>query len=94
MEIRLPPDQEAHLAAVAASTGRTAEELVQEAITLWEERENTRAIAEFRASLDKAEAALAQGKGRIVTEESMGRLSEDVHQRGLARLAAEHKNLA
>lgn len=32
MEIRLPPDQEAHLAALAASTGRSADEVAQEAI--------------------------------------------------------------
>jgi hypothetical protein len=93
MEIRLLPDQEAHLAAVAASTGRTTDELVQEAVALWEERENVRALTEFRASLDKAEAALGQGKGRVVTQESMRKLSEEVHQRGLARLAAERKSL-
>ena len=32
MEIHLPPDQEAHLAALAASTGRSADEVAQEAI--------------------------------------------------------------
>ena len=32
MEIRLPPDQEAHLAALAASTGRSADEVAREAI--------------------------------------------------------------
>jgi predicted transcriptional regulator len=38
MEIRLPPDQEAHLAALAASAGRSADELVGEALAEWEER--------------------------------------------------------
>jgi hypothetical protein len=38
MEIRLAPDQEAHLAALAARTGRSAAELVQEAVAEWEER--------------------------------------------------------
>jgi predicted transcriptional regulator len=33
MEIRLPPDQEAHLAELAANTGRSAVEVAQEAIT-------------------------------------------------------------
>jgi len=37
MEIRLPPDQEAHLAALAASAGRSPDEIVQEAVALWEE---------------------------------------------------------
>ena len=32
MEIRLSPDQEAHLAALAASVGRPADELVQETL--------------------------------------------------------------
>jgi predicted transcriptional regulator len=32
MEIRLPPDQEAHLAELAANTGRSAVEVAQEAI--------------------------------------------------------------
>jgi glyoxylase-like metal-dependent hydrolase (beta-lactamase superfamily II) len=39
MEIRLLPDQEDHLAAVAASAGRSTAEVVQEAIALWEERQ-------------------------------------------------------
>jgi predicted transcriptional regulator len=33
MEIRLPPNQEARLAALAANTGRSAVEVAQEAIT-------------------------------------------------------------
>ena len=32
MEIRLSPDQEAHLAALAANSGRSANEVAQEAI--------------------------------------------------------------
>jgi predicted DNA-binding protein len=32
MKIHLSPDQEAHLAALAASVGRPADELVQEAL--------------------------------------------------------------
>jgi hypothetical protein len=44
MEIPLAPDQEAHLAALAARAGRSAAELVQEALEEWEERQ-----AEHRA---------------------------------------------
>lgn len=91
MEIRLPPEQEAHLAALAASAGRSPDEIVQEAVALWAERENARVLREFRTSLDKAESTLVQGKGRIITQESMRELAEEVHQRGLARLAAEQK---
>jgi predicted transcriptional regulator len=39
MEIRLAPDQEAHLAELAARAGRSAAELVQEAVAEWEERQ-------------------------------------------------------
>jgi hypothetical protein len=60
-------------------------------VELWEERENARVLAEFRASLDEAEASLAQGKGRVITQESMRELAEEVHQRGLARLTVEQK---
>ncbi len=36
MEIRLPPDQEARLAALAAGAGRSPGEVVQEALALWQ----------------------------------------------------------
>jgi predicted transcriptional regulator len=91
MEIRLSPDQEAHLAALATSAGRSPDEIVQEAVALWEERENARVLAQFRATLDTAEASLGQGKGRVITQESMRELANEVHQRGLARLAAEQE---
>ncbi len=52
MEIQLSPDQEAHLVALAAGAGRSPGEIVREAVALWEERENARALVQFRASLD------------------------------------------
>jgi len=42
MKIHLSPDQEAHLAALAASVGRPADELVQEALAEWEQRQAER----------------------------------------------------
>ena len=90
MEIRLPPEQEAHLAAIAASTGRSTDELVQEAIQLWEQ-EQARALAEFRKTLDDAEASIDRGEGIDITPESMRRLSKDVMERCRARLEAERK---
>ena len=89
MEIRLPPDQEARLADIAASAGRSTAEVVQEAVALWEERENARVLAEFRASLDEAEASIARGEGLEINRESLRALAEDVKQRGRARIAAE-----
>lgn len=88
MNVDLTPDQRA-LVKRAIETGRFSheEEAVQEALALWEERERRR--MEILASLDEAEASLARGQGRPITEDSMKALAEDVKQRGRARLAAE-----
>jgi len=54
-----------------------------------EEREHTR--AEILAAVDKAEASLARGEGRIVTEQSMHDLAGEVKQRGRARLTGKQR---
>ena len=89
MEVHLTPDQEAFIRQ-AIATGRLhrAEDAVQEALSLWEQRERTR--AEILAAVDTAEASLALGEGRtITTQRSMRELAGEVKQRGPARLAAE-----
>jgi Arc/MetJ-type ribon-helix-helix transcriptional regulator len=88
MEVHLTADQKA-FAHQAIKTGRLSreEEAVQEALTLWEERE--RARAEVLAAIDAAEASLGRGEGRIVTERSMRDLAAEVKQRGRARLTSE-----
>ncbi len=55
MEIRLAPDQEAHLAALAARAGRSTAEVVQEALAEWEERQG--GPAPTRPEHTSAEAA-------------------------------------
>ena len=60
---------------------------MEEALSLWEERERRR--MEFVATLNDAKQSLEQGEGRVITEESMRELAEDAKQRGRARLAAE-----
>jgi predicted DNA-binding protein len=90
MEIRLPPEKEARLAAIAASTGRSTDELVREAIELWEE-ENAWTLAEFCKTLDAAEASIARGEGIPITPENMRELAEDVKRRGRERPAAPSK---
>ena len=55
------------------------------ALSLWEERERTR--AEILAAVDKAEDSLARGEGRTITGKSMRELAESVKQRGRARLS-------
>ncbi len=62
---------------------------MQQALLMWEERERRR--AEILASIDMAEASLARGEVRAITEESMRQLAEEVGQRGRARLAAEQR---
>ncbi len=59
----------------------------KEALSLWEERERTR--AGILAAVDEAEVPLARGEGRIITQESVRELAEEVKRRGRARLAAE-----
>ena len=53
----------------------------------WQDEERTR--REILAMLDEAEASLANGKGREITEESMKTLAEDVRQRIRRRIAAK-----
>ena len=55
--------------------------------TSGEERERTR--AEILAAVDEAQASLARGEGRIITQQSVRDLAEEVKQRGRDRLAAE-----
>ena len=88
MEVQLTPDQKA-FARQAIETGRLQheEDAVKEALSLWEERERTR--AEILAAVDEAEASLARGEGRTITQESTRELADQVKQRGRARLAAE-----
>jgi Arc/MetJ-type ribon-helix-helix transcriptional regulator len=88
MEVQLTPDQEAFIRQ-AIETGRLQreEDAVQQAMLLWEERERRR--LEILAAVEDAEASLARGEGRIITQESMRQLAEDVKRRGRARLAAE-----
>jgi len=62
---------------------------VQEALSLWEERERRR--LEILAAVDEAEASLARGEGHVITQESMRELAEEVKRRGRARLAAEQQ---
>jgi hypothetical protein len=63
---------------------------VQEALSLWKQRERTR--AEILAAVDLAEASVARGEGRVITQESMRQLADEVKQRGRNRLTAERSS--
>lgn len=90
MDVRLTPDQEAFIRQ-AIETGRFSrpEDAVQEALSLWEERE--RARAEILAAVDTAEASLARGQGRPITRQSMRELADEVQRRGRARFESEQR---
>ena len=88
MEVQLTADQKAFVRhAIESGRLHREEEAVQEALVMWEERERTR--AEILAAVDKAEASLARGEGRDITEQSMRDLAGELKNRGRARLAAE-----
>jgi putative addiction module CopG family antidote len=92
MEVHLTPDQEAFIRQ-AIETGRfhRKEDAVQEAMSLWEERERRR--WEILAAVDQAEASLARGEGRrITTHEEVSELAADIKRRGMARLATEQNS--
>jgi antitoxin ParD1/3/4 len=91
MEVHLTPDQKAFVRQAIESGRLTREEdAVQQALSLWEERERIR--AEILAAVDVVGASIARGEGRVITQESMRQLADDVKQRGRNRLAAEQSS--
>ena len=88
MEVHLTPDQEAFVRqGIASGRFQSESEAIAEALALWEERERNR--FDILAEVDAAEASLARGEGRVVTEHSMRELAEEVKLRGRARLKTE-----
>ncbi len=89
VEVHLTDDQKAFIRQ-AVKTGRYAseEDALQEALSLWEERERRR--AEILAAVDQAEASLTRGEGRRITSrEETTQLADDIKRRARARLNAE-----
>ena len=89
MEVIPTPEQQAFIRdAIASGRLHRPEDALQEALSLWEERERRR--AEILAGVTLAEASLARGEGRhIATREEATKLADDIKRRGMARLAAE-----
>jgi len=85
MDVNLSPDQKA-FARRAIESGRlnSEEGAIHEALALWEERERQR--AEFLLTLDDARISLSKGQGRVITEESMRQLADEVKTRGRTNL--------
>jgi putative addiction module CopG family antidote len=88
MTIELTAAQRAFVSrAIESGRFKSEAEAIQEALELWELRERRR--EEILSALDEAEASLAKGEGRPITDESMKALAEEVKARGRKRLAAE-----
>jgi Arc/MetJ-type ribon-helix-helix transcriptional regulator len=88
MEVRFTPDQVAFVRrAIDAGRFGRAEDAVEKALSLWEERERKR--TEFLATLDDAKASVARGDGRVITQQSMQDLAFEMKRRGRVRLSAE-----
>lgn len=89
MEVQLTPDQKAFVRqAIESGRLRREEDAVREALSLWEERERSR--AEILLAVDSAEASLARGEGCVITQESIRELAANVRQRGRARLSQQN----
>lgn len=93
MDVHLTSDQEAFIRrAVESGRLHREEDAVQEALSLWEERERRR--MEILAAVEQAEASLAHGEGRtITTREEAAEFADRIKNRGLARLNAESTGL-
>jgi Arc/MetJ-type ribon-helix-helix transcriptional regulator len=88
MDVQLTSDQKAFARrAIESGRLRSEQEAVIEALALWEERERQR--AEFLLTLDDARASIVGGEGRVITDDSMRELAEEVKERGRARLLSE-----
>lgn len=89
MEVQLTSEQKAFVRqAIEAGRLNREEDAVQEALSLWEERERRR--LEIMDAIYKAEASLARGEGRTITShEQVVQLADDIKRSGMARLAAE-----
>ena len=88
MEVQLTPDQKAFARqAIDAGWIHHEEDVVREALALWESRERARLAV--LALVQTAEASLARGEGRVATEQSMSDLAAEVKRRGRARLTTD-----
>jgi Arc/MetJ-type ribon-helix-helix transcriptional regulator len=77
MQIDFTPDQREFVhRAIASGRFQREEDAVEEALSLWEERE--RARVEILTALDQAEADLESGRYDDYTQESSARLANDL----------------
>ncbi len=88
MEVTLTPDQQAFFRhAIESGRLKNKEQAIQEALSLWEERERRR--AELLSAVGAADTSLRQNEGRVISEDSILDLAEDIKRRGRAHSAGE-----
>ena len=89
MEVQLTEDQKAFIhQSVERGRYNGEEDALRDVLSLWEERE--RYLAEIRADRDVSEAEAARREGRwLMSHEENAQLAHEIHERGMARLAAE-----
>ena len=89
MEVELTPDQQALVHdAITSGRLRRPEDVMQQALLLWEERERRR--LEILATVELSKASLARGEGRTVaTREESAQLVSVIARRGMGRLGVE-----
>lgn len=93
MEIKLNAEQKEFVRrAVETGRARKEEDAIKQALDLWIERERRR--EELLALIDAGEASLAAGHVRTIEAASAKQLAQEVHQRGMARLAAKRRKRA
>lgn len=91
MEVHLTPDQRAFVRqAIAEGRLQSEEDVLVQALALWEERERKR--SELLATLADARASLDRGEGIVITQDSMRQLAERVKQRGRSRHQAQQSS--
>lgn len=91
MEVHLTPDQRSFVCqAIESGRLNREEDAVQEALSVWEQRERTR--AEILTAVDVAETSVARCEGCAITRESMRQLGDEVKQRGRNRLMTERSS--
>jgi len=90
MEVHLTPDQQAFIRqAIESGRFTRAEDAIEEALSLWEERERKR--LEILVAVDAAEAALERSEGRALSQETVQELAGRVKQRGRTRISGEQQ---
>jgi predicted DNA-binding protein len=68
MEIRLSPEQEARLAAISADTGRSTDDLVRDAVALWEEQQRGQISLPKHSPVEAAARLRELRKGNFLPE--------------------------